>query len=120
MDTIEKLGVAFLILIIGLVFVVLPAALFFGVNAPTSGEHTGYITATEQSGIFWKTWKVYVKTDTQSSQEDTYCVQDETLIPILKSLQESKKLTTFTYHTELLTPLWLCGSDNQETIVSVK
>ena len=43
----------------------------------SKGEHTGFVTATEKSGIFFKTNTIYLKTDTQSSQEDSYCVIDE-------------------------------------------
>src|SRR3990167_7095341 len=49
------------------------------------GEHTGFITATEKHGIFFKTNRVYLKTDTQSSQEDLYCVMDE---DVYKQLQK--------------------------------
>lgn len=39
-----------------------------------NGQHTGYITAIETSGIFWKVDTAYVKTDLSSSQEDVYCL----------------------------------------------
>lgn len=51
----------------------------------SKGEHTGYVTAVETNGIFLKTNRAYIKTDTQSSQEDAYCVMDE---GVYKQLQE--------------------------------
>lgn len=58
----------------------------FGFNYETGrGEHTGYITAVERGGVFFKTGRAYLKTDTQSSQEDDYCVIDPA---VYKQLQE--------------------------------
>ena len=58
----------------------------FGLHYETSrGEHTGYVTAVERSGIFFKTGTAYLKTDTQSSQEDRYCFIDK---EVEKQLQE--------------------------------
>ena len=44
----------------------------------TDGEHTGFVTAVEKNGAFWKTGRVYIKSDLSSSQEDIYCVSAKT------------------------------------------
>ncbi len=63
----------------------------FGFNYETGrGEHTGYVTAVERSGIFFKTGTAYVKTDTQSSQEDTYCFIDKDIEEQLKDFSLKK------------------------------
>lgn len=49
-------------------------------HIPNSGQHTGYVSSVEQSGIIWKTWTAYIKTDPQSSQEDAYCVTDSYVV----------------------------------------
>lgn len=54
------------------------------------GEHTGYVTAVVDRGIFFKTMRVYVKTDTQSSQEDSYCVTDPAIYAQLQQYGLSK------------------------------
>lgn len=58
------------------------------------GEHTGYITAVEKTGLFFKTYRVYVKTDTESTQEDAYCVLDEKIYAELGELSKTKTLIT--------------------------
>lgn len=55
------------------------------------GEHTGYITAVERHGIFFKTNTVYLKTDTQSSQEDDYCVVDPEVFSKLQEYSTTKQ-----------------------------
>lgn len=54
------------------------------------GEHTGYITAVERHGLIFKTNTVYLKTDTQSSQEDAYCVIDDEVYAQLQKLSTEK------------------------------
>lgn len=44
------------------------------VQTVDDGEHTGYVTAIESEGIWWKTKNIYIKTDVSSSQEDRYCL----------------------------------------------
>ncbi len=61
------------------------------------GEHTGYVTAVETKGVFYKTTTAYVKTNTQSSQEDAYCVIDPQVIAQLKTASVSKASVTVHY-----------------------
>ncbi len=94
---------------------------FTGLHIVTSeGEHIGYITSVEKSGVLFKTWRAYVKTDTQSSQEDAYCVVDETIIPQLKTMAESKSHVTVTYFDWFSKGVKDCGGEEGGIISVVK
>ncbi len=101
-----------------LVFVI-SIILIFTANfhIPNSGQHTGYVTSVEQSGIIWKTWTVYIKTDPQSSQEDAYCVIDPSIITELQNASTNRNLVTISYAVPFIVWKWQCGGE-QSTIVS--
>lgn len=82
------------------------------IGAANNGQHTGYVTAVEQEGIIWKTWRAYVKTDPQSSQEDVYCVKDAQVVYDLKSTEESRALVTVSYASPLVVFKWECGGES--------
>ena len=84
------------------------------------GEHTGIVTASENYGIFFKTNRVYFKTDTTSSQEDTYCVIDNEVYNRLRDLQTSKEKVTIYYIDYLWVSIKECGSYNGGIIIDVK
>lgn len=63
----------------------------------SEGDHTGYITAVERTGIFFKTDTAYVKTDPQSSQEDAYCVVDPKVFDQLKAASQTKENVTVSF-----------------------
>lgn len=57
------------------VFIVLP---IIGVHIDTgNGSQVGYVSAVEKDGIFFKTYRAYIKPTLESTQEDVYCVIDE-------------------------------------------
>lgn len=87
---------------------------FTGVHIITTqdGQHTGYVTAIETNGIIFKTITVYFKTDVQSSQEDTYCLIDKSILPTLREKQENKEKVTITFYDYLLTSWTECGTGN--------
>ena len=85
-----------------------------------NGEHTGSITAIETTGIFFKTTTVYFKSDVQSSQEDMYCLIDESLIPELKLLSENKSKVTIKYIDYLVKGDKYCNSEPGGIIVGIK
>ena len=72
-------------------------------------QYTGYVTGVTQYGIFWKTGKVWSKTDIESSQEYIYCVEDEEVYQQLKDLEANKEVATMILHSELFTAPWRCG-----------
>jgi len=88
-------------------------------HIPNSGQHTGYVSSVEQSGIIWKTWTAYIKTDPQSSQEDTYCVTDTNTVTALQSAATERSLVTVYYSVPMLTWKWQCGSE-QSIIQSIE
>jgi hypothetical protein len=92
--------------------------LFFTANLhiPNSGQHTGYVSSVEQSGIIWKTWTAYIKTDPQSSQEDSYCVTDPSVVDQLKSVATQRSSVTVYYSVPLMTWKWQCGGE--QSIIS--
>lgn len=98
-----------LVLIVMGMFVLVPVIAFTGLHVSTgSGEHTGYVTAIEKRGVIWKTWRAYVKTDTASSQEDSYCVMDGEVVEALKKASEEKQKVTLKYHSFISAGLTNC------------
>lgn len=84
-------GLVVAAIIFGLIWLVFIVP-FVGLHYETGrGEHTGYITAVERHGVFFKTNTVYLKTDTQSSQEDAYCVIDDEVYAELQKLSSVKQ-----------------------------
>lgn len=83
----------------------------------SKGEHNGQITAIEKSGLIWKTYSVYVKSDISSSQEDRYCVEDESLIPQLEQLSKNRTKITLIYRGELYIAPWRCNLDESDNII---
>src|ERR1017187_9656964 len=101
----EGLGIGlFVIAVIVLLFIA-------NFHIPNSGQHTGYVSSVEQSGLFWKTWTAYIKTDPQSSQEDTYCVTDPSVVNQLQSAATQRNLVTVYYSAPMVVWKWQCGSE---------
>ena len=73
------------------------------INTAQNGSHTGYVTAIQQNGIFFKKYSVYFKTDKTSSQEDVYCIDRDSDLNIekLKDLQRSGKKATLYYNSRV-------------------
>jgi hypothetical protein len=81
------------------------------IGAANSGQHTGYVTAVEQQGLIWKTWRAYVKTDPMSSQEDSYCVMDPSIIRQLQDAETSRALITVDYASPHIVWKWECDGE---------
>jgi hypothetical protein len=73
------------------------------------GEHTGLVTASDKEGLIWKTWTIYFKTDAQSSQEDKYCLIDESLLEKIRDAQEKKQQVTIVYENYAIVGFPLCS-----------
>lgn len=84
-----------------------------------SGEHTGYITAVEKSGVFWKTGTAYIKTDVSSSQEDRYCISDPAVYSRLEELSRSQARITVRYVEYLIKGFTVCNGE-QAIITEIK
>ena len=97
--------------LVGAFFLILIAAFvyFFAIfQTPNSGQHTGYITSVEKTGFIFQTWTVYVKTDPQSSQEDTYCITDSRIITQLQQYEKARLPVTVYYAAPLILWTWQC------------
>ena len=105
----EKLAIAFLV-ILGIVILSIILAVFFGFGFPFTGNHTGYITAVERGGMF-DIPNLYLKTDTQSSQEDLYCLSED-LYQVAQDYSKRKNLVTVEYARGWFMPFWSCNSAN--------
>lgn len=120
METGEKI-------LFGIVGITIIGVLFFigieivGLHIETNdGEHTGYITAVEKTGLVFKTYTAYVKTDSQSSQEDMYCVIDDSIIPTLKEKSEKREKVTVVFIDYFSAGISNCGSYNAGIITGLK
>ncbi len=81
-----------------------------------AGDHTGYITAVETSGLFWKTNTVYLKTNTTSTQEDAYCVVDQTVFDSLQAASVGTTHVNVHFINWFMAGFEVCG--NEEPIIT--
>ena len=115
METGEKFAIGFvgfiaLLILTPIVLVIIP--FFTGIHYETGhGEHNGYITAVEKYGFFWKTGRAYLKTDTQSSQEDAYCVVDEKVYEQLQQAVTTKEHVVVSHRSWFIPAYWECGKE---------
>lgn len=87
---------------------------FFGFHYETGrGEHTGYVTAVERTGIFFKTGTAYIKTSTQSSQEDSYCVIDTAIESQLKEYAASAVQVDVYFYSLFSAGIANCAGEGQ-------
>lgn len=86
----------------------------------SKGNHTGYITAVEKNGMIWKKGRAYIKTDTSSSQEESYCVIDETLLEQLKVKSQNKEKVTLEFKDYFIRGFTKCGSEDVGVITGIK
>jgi hypothetical protein len=86
----------------------------------SNGKHAGQITSIEKEGLIWKTYTVYVKSDISSSQEDTYCVEDQGILPELYQASKDRAKITLLYRDEIIVAPWRCGSYNGGIITGIE
>lgn len=88
-------------------------AIFSGIHFETGqGKHTGYVTAVQKQGIIFKTGRAYVKTETESSQEDIYCVVDTEIFKELQEISENNERVIFNYKSWLLPAIKECAGES--------
>lgn len=87
-------------------------------SSTRAGQHTGYITAIEQNGWFFPNYVIYVKTDTSSSQEDTYCINrhNKELANKLKEAQTTKEKVTIKFDGVRGFGVDLCFGDEIQSV----
>lgn len=76
------------------------------------GNHTGYVTAVEKNGLIWKTGTAFIKSDTQSSQEDQYCIIDPNVYAELTAASEAKAHVTVGYTDWLHKAMQVCNGES--------
>lgn len=76
-----------------------------------SGSQSGYITAVEDK---YSSVRVYIKTDLSSSQEDTYCVNDDALKQKLREASENKTRVTINYKSYFFGGTFSCAGQDEE------
>ncbi len=100
-------------LVIVVLFIGALYALISGIHHETTvGEHTGYVTAVERRGLYFKTFRAYVKTDPQSSQEDEYCVVDPKVYSKLEELAQKKTQVTVSFNSWLISGQKNCAGED--------
>jgi hypothetical protein len=108
------------LIVIAVLIIILTSAIGIHIETTRGGTHTGYVSAIEENGIWFKTTSVYFKTDAQSSQEDRYCLIDKSLIPILQEKEISKEKVTITFNA-YLAPGWNnCKMEDGGIITGIK
>lgn len=84
-----------------------------------NGRHVGYVTAVEdQTNATWNSTVVYVKSNPESTQEDTYCVQDATVRAALDRASEKRSPVVIHYHNGFVLWRWECNG-GESIIVGV-
>ena len=104
----KKIIFSLIIIILAVIFVV-NFAIF---QTPDNGQHTGFVTSVEKTGFIVQTYTVFIKTDPQSSQEDTYCVTDPSTIIDLQNFEKERLPVTIFYSAPLILWKWQCSSPN--------
>lgn len=108
--TLFILGTIALGLLIALPFVVLNDI------GGTDDHHTGYVTAVEQrDNVTWDSTVVYFKTSGESTQEDTYCVNDADTRTRLENYARSRKAVTIHYRNGFW--FWRSDCNGGESII---
>jgi len=99
-----------IITLIGILLTLIIGFTIFGleIKDTENGHHTGYVTAIETNGIIFKTDSVYFKTETESSQEDRYCIIDKEIKKQLEEYQRDKKLVTIEFYDNIFRGIKNC------------
>ena len=77
-------------------------AMMLGACTYGTGNHTGYVTAVDLTGYIWPTYKVYFKTELESSQENVYCLtrHEEQLAGEMEQAAKQRLRITLDYQRE--------------------
>lgn len=123
LDIVGAVVVALLLLVVGVFVVGAPiVSQTMEWHETGGGQHVVIVTAVENEGAVWRTWTAYVKTDAESSQEESYCVRPgdaERLIPLLRAASETRARVVIDFETYLFVD-WSECSTGQAAIVGVR
>ncbi len=108
------------IYIVAILIMIIVSLLSGCIETMNNGKHNGQITAIEKEGLIWKTYTVYVKSDISSSQEDTYCLEDLSLVPKVEQFSKDRSKVTILYRDELIVAPWRCEPYNGGIITGIE
>lgn len=112
-DEIVAWGAALSVLGIILCALLLVIMKFTGLHINTGeGNHIGIITASEKTGLIFKTKKAYFKTSVESTQEDEYCVKNNKIYEKLKKLSTNQSWVKISYKSYFITGFFECDNEN--------
>lgn len=102
------------------IIILLLAVYFFFWKIPVNGIHyqtgsgkqTGYVSAVERSGLFWKTGTVYIKPTLESTQEDVYCVTNDAVLEQLSQASADKVNVTVSHISWLSSGAKYCNGES--------
>lgn len=87
---------------------------FNGIGHVTgTGTQKGIVTGVEASGLIWKTGRAYIKTGSDSSKEDAYCVIDKAIYAELMYAAMDSKEVVIHHQSNLVYPVTACNSEGK-------
>lgn len=120
MSTTQKAPVRLIAAIGIFVLLIIASNLFIAFIGRADGQHQGFVTAVETTGVVFSVDSVYVKTDLATTQEDKYCVTDPAIRAQLDEAMKSKRPVTLKYHNDLIVFAWDCSAYASSIIVGVE
>lgn len=111
LDFEEKMLLGGLLFLVTFIIGTLVTVFFVSGFGFSNGTHTGYVTAVQESGVIWQTKRVYIKTSTESTQEDTYCIKDDAVYQALIEKSKTGERVSVTYNHPLIEWNWNCGRE---------
>ena len=111
METAEKIVATIIGLIILLVIGLPIHAMFISNIGATSGTHKGVITAVETNSFIVTNQRAYVKSSAETTQEDTYCVQDQNVYKKLEEASQNSEVVTIKFAHPLVEWRWNCSGE---------
>ena len=112
--------ILFTFMIISFIIITIFIIIGLQIKISENGIHTGYVTAIETNGWLFKTDSVYFKTDTESTQEDRYCIKDKELKDILQEHSQNGTKITITYYDVMFYGIKNCKSGDIAIIDGIK
>jgi hypothetical protein len=77
-----------------------------------TGKQTGYVSAVEKSGLFFKTGTAYIKPELSSTQEDKYCVIDDAVYTELETASRGKTRVEVSHYSLVAPGIKNCAGEN--------
>lgn len=106
----ENFDILMSLIVLALVVLALSFPLWFPIQGlgATHGEHTGIVTAVEDNTFLYHSVIVYFKTDATSTQEDIYCLNNQSMRPVLEDAAAKRMKVTVSYYSDIVLWKWDC------------